>query len=117
MIQWFVRATCPRKADIPGAVPPGVTIRRAAWIPALAGRMLGVSGPVTAVTLERTIVFHPSAEITPRIIRHELAHVRQWEKHPLTFFLRYALSNLRYGYDDNPYEVEARAAERSAQED
>lgn len=117
MIQWFVRASCPRAAEAPLHVPPGVAVRRGAWIPALAGRMLGMRGPVTAVTLERTIIFHPLAEITPRILRHELAHVRQWEQQPLTFFIRYAICNLRYGYHDNPYEVEARAAESFDQED
>jgi hypothetical protein len=44
-------------------------------------------------------------------LRHELAHVRQWQQHPITFPVRYAMNHLRYGYDANPYEVEARAAE------
>lgn len=117
MIQWFIRATCPRVARSPVPLPDGVSVRQAAWVPAVAGRMLGMNRPAVAVTLERTIVFHPSAEINVRIMRHELAHVRQWEQHPFTFFLRYALQNLRYGYDNNPYEVEARAAELSDRED
>jgi hypothetical protein len=111
MIQWFVRATCPRRADSPVALPEGVSVRKSAWLPTLAGWILGGGRPVAAVTLARTIVFHPSAPVTERIVRHELAHVRQWERQPLTFFARYAIECLRHGYTNNPYEVEARAAE------
>jgi hypothetical protein len=41
-----------------------------------------------------------------------VAHIRQWQRRPLTFPLHYAWLHLRHGYADNPYEIEARAAER-----
>jgi hypothetical protein len=69
-------------------------------------------GAAAAVTLGRTIVVHPDAALDPRLLRHELEHVRQWRRYPLTFPLRYVLCHLRYGYHDNPYEREARAAEQ-----
>jgi hypothetical protein len=70
-----------------------------------------MTGPAAAVTLGRTIVVHPSVRLTPRLLRHEMAHVRQWQERPFTFALRYAWNHVRHGYDANPYEVEARRAE------
>jgi hypothetical protein len=92
-------------------VPSGVTIRAGRWIPALGGRLSGMGRPAAAVTLGRTIVVHPDAPLTRRLLRHELAHVRQWQRWPVTFPLRYVWQHLQYGYRDNPFEVEARAAE------
>ena len=65
-----------------------------------------------AVALGRSIVVHPGVPLTPRLLAHELAHVRQWEADPL-FPIRYALETLRHGYRNNRYEKEAREAEAS----
>jgi hypothetical protein len=46
------------------------------------------------------------------LIFHELIHVEQFQRHPLLFPLVYVWGHLRYGYWNNPAEVEAR--ERSA---
>ena len=93
-------------------VPPeGVAIRQARWLPAIAGKLSGMRKGAAAVTLGRTIIVHPNVQLTGRLLRHELAHVEQWQKYPLTFPARYLLNHLRYGYHANPYEVEARAAE------
>jgi hypothetical protein len=70
-----------------------------------------MGSPAAAVTLGRTIVVHPSARLTGPLLRHELAHVRQWRRHPLTFPLQYVWNHVRYGYRDNPFEIEAREAE------
>jgi hypothetical protein len=45
---------------------------------------------------------------TLELVLHELVHVAQYRANPLTFPLRYLLNHLRYGYDQNPAEVEAR---------
>lgn len=95
---------------VPADVPRGVTVRRGRWIPVLAGVLSGMGAPARAVTLSGTIVVHPEARLTPRLLRHELAHVRQWRASPL-FPLRYVWGHVVHGYHQNPYEVEARAAE------
>lgn len=97
-------------ADV--TVPEGVELRLGRWVPALGGRLSGMGRAAAAVTLGRTIVVHPDAALSGRLIRHELEHVRQWRRNPLTFPVRYALCHLRYGYHDNPYERAARDAER-----
>jgi hypothetical protein len=99
--------------QLPEAVPGGVAVYRSRWVPAVAGRLSGMGAPAAAVTLGDAILVHPDIAITPRLLRHELAHVRQWRKQPLLFPLRYVLGHLRYGYHDNPFEVEARAAEQT----
>jgi hypothetical protein len=43
------------------------------------------------------------------LILHELVHVVQYRRNPITFPFRYVLDHLRYGYERNPAEVEARA--------
>jgi hypothetical protein len=91
--------------------PRGVTIRAGRLVPGIGGRLSGLRGPAGAVTLGRTIVLHPDVRLTDRLLRHELAHVRQWQRAPLTFPLHYVWQHLKHGYRDNPYEVEARAAE------
>ena len=49
-------------------------------------------------------------------LEHELAHVRQWSRHGVSFPLIYLANSLRAGragkrwYHDNPFEKEAREA-------
>jgi hypothetical protein len=99
----------------PEAVPERVILRRGKLVPWLGGVLSRMTGPASAVTLGRTIVINPEARLTPTLLAHELAHVRQWERDSL-FPIRYSLANIRHGYHDNPYEVEARqvAAAESA---
>lgn len=101
-------------ADLPpDSVPEGVVFRRGPLVPRLAGVLGGMGGPASAVTLGRTIVLDPAARLTRSLLAHELVHVEQWRKDRL-FPLRYAAASLRYGYWNNPYEVEARAAQPPA---
>lgn len=93
-------------------LPPGVRVRQGRWIPRLGGILGRMHGPAAAVTLRRTIVVHPSVRLTPRLLAHELAHVRQWAEDPW-FPLRYTAESLRHGYLQNRYEREAREAEAS----
>ena len=111
MISKLVRVVCATPAPSPEPLPEGVSLRYAGWLPVIAGKLSGMRGPAAAVTIGDTIVVHPSVSISPRLLRHELAHVRQWQSNRWTFALRYTLNHFRYGYHDNPYEVEARAAE------
>lgn len=47
-----------------------------------------------------------------RLIRHEQAHWRQWQRMgTVRFYATYAWQVLRYGYRSAPMEIEARAAE------
>jgi hypothetical protein len=64
------------------------------------------------VTIRNTIYVHPDKTITGRLLRHELAHVAQWDAHPWTFPLRYLWNHIHYGYHSNPFEVDARKAEK-----
>lgn len=95
----------------PVALPAGVALRTSRFIPAIGGRLSGMKGPAAAVTLGRTILVHPEVAPTARLVRHELAHVRQWERYPVTFPIRYIRAHIRHGYTDNPYERDARTAE------
>lgn len=111
MIQWLIRAACPKPVQSPEPLPSSVVVRYAGWLPAIAGVLSGMKGPAAAVTIGRTIIVHPNVHVTAPLVRHELAHVKQWEEDRWLFPLRYAINHLRYGYHDNPYEIDARAAE------
>jgi hypothetical protein len=64
--------------------------------------------------------YFPIDETNPehvRLILHELVHVRQYRSSRVFFPIRYLIDWLRYGYRDNPAEVEAReVSERLADE-
>jgi hypothetical protein len=99
------------RSDEGPRVPAGVVIRRSRWLTAVAGRCAGMRGNAAAVTIGRTIIVHPEVHLDDRLLRHELAHVRQWRGQPVSFPVRYVFNHFRYGYRNNPYEVEARRAE------
>ncbi len=111
MIDGLIRTLVRQTVEPPEALPADVAVRRGRWIPRLGGLLSGMGRPAAAVTLGRTIVIHPDAELTRRLLRHELAHVRQWRREPVAFPFRYVWNHLRHGYRDNPYEVDARNAE------
>ena len=114
MIRRVARRLVGMEIAAPEPVPDGVKLRSCRWIPAIGGRLSGMRGPAAAVTLGRYILVHPGVPLSPRLLRHELAHVRQWQARPVAFPVLYLWQHLRYGYGANPYEVEARAAERRA---
>jgi hypothetical protein len=92
-------------------LPADVEVRESRLVTAIAGRLAGMGGPAAGVTLGRVILVRPGGAPGARLLRHELAHVRQWERHPVTFPFRYVAAHIRHGYMENPYEAEARAAE------
>ncbi len=99
-------------ADLRGAVPAGVVLRRGRLIPRIGGLLGRMRGSAAAVTLGRTIIVNPGVPLTSSLLAHELEHVRQWREDVL-FPLRYTVATLRHGYWSNPYEVEARQASAS----
>ena len=74
-----------------------------------------------AITLGRHVLAWRT--LTERELRHELAHVAQWRRHGLLLIPLYALAAWRARrstegwYRGNRFEVEARAAEASAQDE
>jgi hypothetical protein len=109
----LIRAVLGRSEQPPADAPRGVRIRRGGLIPAIGGRLAGMDGPAAAVTLGRTIFVQSDVRLSDRLLRHELAHVAQWRRQPLTFPWRYVLEHVRHGYRDNPFEIEARNAEQA----
>ena len=112
MIDRIAAALGIRVETIPD-LPHNVHVVRSAWIPAIGGRLSGMQGPAAAVTLGSIIIVHPDVRLSRNLLRHELEHVRQWRERPFTFPLRYVWHHFRHGYDANPFEVEARAAEHA----
>ena len=54
----------------------------------------------------------PGWERQEWLMRHERAHLAQMKRDgSIVFMVRYAYWHLRYGYRNNPYEIEARAHE------
>jgi hypothetical protein len=106
-----------RRIPAPGGpgwprLPAGVVLREGRLVPAVGGFLARMDGSAAAVALGKTIVVSPDVRLTPGLLRHELAHVRQWKEDPL-FPLRYAVEAARCGYRGNRYERDAREAERS----
>jgi hypothetical protein len=70
----------------------------------LAHLILTLRGYV-AITFGHVVVF--TMEPTPLLWRHELAHVRQYEKYGLAFLPLYLWLYARHGYRTHPFEREA----------
>lgn len=94
-------------------VPP-CQILENAWIARIAAWKL--HSDQMAVTLgNRIYLWHTDRETflgQPAWVRHELCHVRQFQRYGWVRFLGlYLWENLRHGYRGNAFEQEARAAE------
>ncbi len=116
MISTAARLLGGAKVETPLSLPKGVEVRRARLVPRVAGWLAGMDGPAAAVTLGRVILVGPTVRPSERLLRHELAHVAQWERQPRAFPFRYIAAHIRQGYRDNAYEAEARAAESGRSE-
>ncbi len=69
-----------------------------------------------AMVIGKTIHLHNTSEEeflnNRRWFKHELAHIEQYKKYGLLKFLfLYLWYSIKYGYYNNPFEVEARKAE------
>lgn len=63
---------------------------------------------VSGITLGRTIWLARGIPFDPGLLLHELRHVHQFAG-DRAFPIRYLWRTLRHGYEDNPYEADARA--------
>ena len=97
-----VRIACP------GSMPfPEHPMLRAAAI------QTGMLGPAMAgLTLGHTIILRPGSRAV-RLLSHELRHVAQYEAAGsiAAFLPAYLAQIVHFGYDDAPYEVDARSHE------
>ena len=107
----LIRAAAGAEIPSPVALPAGVQVRQGRVIPWIGGLLTGAFRPASAVTMGDTIVVYPAAQVSARLVRDELEHVRQWRDAGWSFPVRYAWLYLKHGYRANPYEVAARAAE------
>ena len=93
-----------------------VFIKENAWIAKIAAYRLRV--PACAIVFRSTIYLcgihrHHFLE-NSAWVRHEVCHVQQWKRDGIfLFFFQYIWYSLRYGYRNNPYEIEAREAEKN----
>ena len=67
---------------------------------------------VRGVVIGRNVYFaEPGKDLPQFLFRHELEHAYQQIRYGcFRFYLKYFYYSLRYGYENNPYEVEARSA-------
>jgi hypothetical protein len=66
---------------------------------------------ILGFTVLDTVFIRSKRVYTARLLRHELTHVEQYRKGGVRSLVKYAYYHARVGYNLNPYEVEARAAE------
>jgi hypothetical protein len=66
------------------------------------------------VTLgENIYIWPPEKAENKRLIKHEMCHVRQWERYgKIGFLSRYIYEFIKYGYKASPLELEATLAEK-----
>ncbi len=92
-----------------------VFIKENALIAKIAARVLKTDQ--VAIVFNRTIyLYNVSTKDflrNTKWVLHELKHVQQYETEGTALFiLRYSLFSLKYGYNNNPYELAACAAEQ-----
>ena len=81
------------------------------WLGKLFGKMADETN--YAVTIGQTTYYSCSESlVTPRWRRHEDEHKRQWAAEGrIRFLVKYLWYQMKYGYYENPYELDAREAE------
>lgn len=93
-----------------------ISVSDNAWQARLASRFLKSDN--AAIVFGRNIYLWGSSKQAflgnQRWLLHELQHVLQYQRDGFTgFIFKYFINHIRYGYRNNPYEVEARAAEQN----
>ena len=74
---------------------------------------LGPSSVAARVTAPDRIVVEREWRHNGRVIAHELRHIVQWNETGSDYLIVYWLQVIAHGYEDAPFEVEAREAEIS----
>jgi hypothetical protein len=92
----------------------GVRIKENSWLAKIAAAKLRSSS--VAFVLGNTIHLHNVSQKNflqnHAWLKHELCHIRQFKQHGfLLFIIKYLWQSVKKGYYNNPFEVEARAAE------
>lgn len=91
------------------------SIKEDSWIAKLAALKLGSKR--VAIVIGNTIHLHNTSRQEflkdERWVKHELCHVKQFERYGFLPFLgKYLWESIKNGYYNNKYEVEAREAEK-----
>jgi hypothetical protein len=92
-----------------------VKIKENSWLARIAAKRLQSNS--MAMVVGRTIHLHNSTKEeflrNKRWVRHEVAHVKQYQKWGfLKFIFFYLLETFNKGYENNRFEVDARQKER-----
>jgi hypothetical protein len=93
---------------------PSFYIKENSWVAKFAAKKLRANS--VAMVLGKTIHLYGSTKENfindERWLKHELCHVKQFEKHGyLPFVTKYLWESLKFGYYNNKFEIEARESE------
>ena len=91
-----------------------VTIKENSWLARIAAHYLNSDN--AAMVLNRTIHLHNATREqflkNKKWVRHEVAHVKQWQKlGKFRFLIAYLMESFNKGYENNKFEVDARKKE------
>lgn len=92
-----------------------INIKENSFLALLAAKKL--KADKVAMVIGKTIHLHNTSKEDflkdRRWLKHELVHIDQYKKHGLLKFLfLYVWYSMKYGYYDNPFEVEAREKDK-----
>lgn len=95
-----------------------VTIVENSWIAKLAAKKLSVQKCAIVIGASIHLCKISKTEFLQNetLKRHEICHVYQWKRNTYIYFLfHYLYLSVRFGYYQNPYELEAREAESNTE--
>lgn len=92
-----------------------IRIKENSFLALLAAKKLKANR--VAMVIGKTIHLHNTSKEDflndQRWLKHELVHIEQYKKHGLLkFLILYLWYSMKYGYYNNPFEVEARKKEK-----
>jgi hypothetical protein len=104
------------KFSINGNKTRPIRIRENSFLARIAA--LQLQSQQCAIVWKNTIHLHGCSRIDflqhPAWLKHEYCHVQQWRREgTFRFLFQYIVYSFRYGYQQNPYEIEARNAEKN----